>query len=127
MPDAFLHERSDFKARVETAAESEKIDDPALVEKDCWIMPTVFGLKPPATHDGLQTRAGGSGPKRLVGGCNNRKDYDLRMVTDPMYRAEEFIQLFNQVETFLSLVVGPKKYLAFAQHRSEDSCATGLH
>ena len=45
MPDAFLHERSDFKARVETAAESEKIDDPALVEKDCWIMPTVFGLK----------------------------------------------------------------------------------
>jgi hypothetical protein len=49
MPDAFLHERSDFKARVETAAESEKIDDPALVEKDCWIMPTVFGLKPPAT------------------------------------------------------------------------------
>ena len=84
MPDAFLHERSDFKARVETAAESEKIDDPALVEKDCWIMPTVFGLKPPATHDGLQTRAGGSGPKRLVGGCNNRKDYDLRMVTDPL-------------------------------------------
>ena len=36
--DAFLHERSDFKALVETVADSEKINDPALVEKDYWIM-----------------------------------------------------------------------------------------
>jgi hypothetical protein len=27
-PDSFLHERSDFKALVETVAESEKINDP---------------------------------------------------------------------------------------------------
>jgi Nucleotidyl transferase AbiEii toxin, Type IV TA system len=45
MPDALLHERSDFKALVETVAESEKINDPALVEKDYWIMHAVFGLK----------------------------------------------------------------------------------
>src|SRR5580700_10571328 len=45
MPDAFLHERSDFKALVETVADSEKINDPALVEKDYWIMHAVFGLK----------------------------------------------------------------------------------
>jgi len=45
MPDAFLHERSDFKALVETVAESEKINDPALVEKDYWIMHAIFGLK----------------------------------------------------------------------------------
>jgi hypothetical protein len=32
-PDSFLHERSDFKALVETVADSEKINDPALVEK----------------------------------------------------------------------------------------------
>ncbi|MFZ0760979.1 MAG: hypothetical protein WAM69_13610 [Candidatus Sulfotelmatobacter sp.] len=44
-PDSFLHERSDFKALVETVAESEKINDPALVEKDYWIMHAVFGLK----------------------------------------------------------------------------------
>ncbi len=44
-PNAFLHERSDFKALVETVAESEKINDPALVEKDYWIMHAVFGLK----------------------------------------------------------------------------------
>jgi hypothetical protein len=44
-PDAFLHERSDFKALVETVADSEKINDPALVEKDYWIMHAVFGLK----------------------------------------------------------------------------------
>jgi len=44
-PDAFLHERSDFKALVETVADAEKINDPALVEKDYWIMHAVFGLK----------------------------------------------------------------------------------
>jgi nucleotidyltransferase AbiEii toxin of type IV toxin-antitoxin system len=45
MPDSFLHERSDFKALVESVADSEKINDQALVEKDYWIMHAVFGLK----------------------------------------------------------------------------------
>ena len=45
MPDSFLHERSDFKALVETVADSENINDPALVEKDYWIMHAVYGLK----------------------------------------------------------------------------------
>src|SRR6202453_1891604 len=45
MPDSFLHERRDFKALVEAVAESEKINDSALVEKDYWIMHAVFGLK----------------------------------------------------------------------------------
>jgi hypothetical protein len=45
MPDSFLHERSDFKALVATVADSEKINDPALVEKDYWIIHAVFGLK----------------------------------------------------------------------------------
>ena len=45
MPDSFLHERSDFKALVATVADSEKIDDPALIEKDYWIMHAVYGLK----------------------------------------------------------------------------------
>ena len=44
-PDNFLHNRGDFKALVETVADSEKINDPALVEKDYWIMHAVFGLK----------------------------------------------------------------------------------
>jgi hypothetical protein len=43
--DSFLHERNDFNALVETVADSEKINDPALVEKDYWIMHAVFGLK----------------------------------------------------------------------------------
>jgi hypothetical protein len=43
--EPFLHDRDDFKPLVETVAESEKINDPALVEKDYWIMHTVFGLK----------------------------------------------------------------------------------
>jgi hypothetical protein len=37
------------------------------------------------------------------------------MVTDPVDRAEEFIQLFNRVESFLSLLVGPKNYPPFVQ------------
>jgi hypothetical protein len=45
MPDSFLHERSDFKALVATVADSEKINDPALVEKDYWIMHAIYGLK----------------------------------------------------------------------------------
>jgi hypothetical protein len=56
MPDSFLHERRDFKALVETVAESEKINDPALVEKDYWIMHAVFGLK----QLGLRFRPGSS-------------------------------------------------------------------
>lgn len=36
-------------------------------------------------------------------------------MTDPVDRAEEFIQLFNQIESFLSLQVGPKKPLPFVQ------------
>src|SRR6185312_10235899 len=44
-PESFLHDRSDFKALVRTVAQSEKINDPALVEKDYWIMHAVFGLK----------------------------------------------------------------------------------
>lgn len=43
--EPFLHEGKDFKAFVETVADSERINDPALVEKDYWIMHTVFGLK----------------------------------------------------------------------------------
>jgi predicted nucleotidyltransferase component of viral defense system len=43
--EPFLHQREDFKALIETVADSEKINDPALVEKDYWITHTVFGLK----------------------------------------------------------------------------------
>jgi len=34
-----------IQALVTTVADSEKINDPALVEKDYWIMHAVFGLK----------------------------------------------------------------------------------
>ncbi len=41
----YLHERKDFQALLETVAQNEKINDPALVEKDYWIMHSLFGLK----------------------------------------------------------------------------------
>jgi hypothetical protein len=43
--ETFLHERDDFKALVETVADKQRIRDPALVEKDYWIMHALFGLK----------------------------------------------------------------------------------
>ena len=42
---SFLHERDDFKALVETVADNEKINDPALLEKDYWIMHCLYGLQ----------------------------------------------------------------------------------
>lgn len=45
MADQFLHERKDFQALLETVAQNEQIDDPALVEKDYWIMHTLYGLR----------------------------------------------------------------------------------
>lgn len=43
--ESFLHETRDFKPLIETVAETEKINDPAVVEKDYWIMHCLFGLK----------------------------------------------------------------------------------
>ena len=44
-PESFLHERNDFKELIQAVAQSEQINDPALVEKDYWIMHALFGLK----------------------------------------------------------------------------------
>jgi hypothetical protein len=53
-PDSFLHERSDFEALGATVADTEKINDPALVEKDYWIMHAIFGLKQLACSPHMQ-------------------------------------------------------------------------
>jgi len=45
MSDLFLHDRKDFQPLLQTVAKNEKIDDPALVEKDYWIMHSLYGLK----------------------------------------------------------------------------------
>jgi hypothetical protein len=39
------------------------------------------------------------------------------MMTDPVDRTDEFIQLFNRVEHFLSLLVRPEKTMGFAVGR----------
>jgi hypothetical protein len=41
----FLHERDDFQPLIETVAQAQGMDDPALVEKDYWIMQALYGLK----------------------------------------------------------------------------------
>jgi hypothetical protein len=86
-PESFLHERHDFKALVATVADSEKINDPALVEKDYWIMHTVFGLK----QIGLTFE--------LKGGTSLSKGFDIiqRFSEDIDIRIESFDGL--QVDT----------------------------
>jgi Nucleotidyl transferase AbiEii toxin, Type IV TA system len=44
-PDNFLHHHPDFADLIRIVAEHEAIDDPALVEKDYWIMHCLHGLQ----------------------------------------------------------------------------------
>jgi hypothetical protein len=45
MPKGFLHDRDDFHELLDTVALEQRINDPALVEKDYWIMHALYGLK----------------------------------------------------------------------------------
>jgi predicted nucleotidyltransferase component of viral defense system len=45
MPESFLHDRIDFRELIDTVALEQRINDPALVEKDYWIMHALYGLK----------------------------------------------------------------------------------
>jgi hypothetical protein len=45
MPESFLHDRKDFREILDTVAFEQRINDPALVEKDYWIMHCLYGLK----------------------------------------------------------------------------------
>lgn len=41
----FLHDRADFKDLIEITANEMSIKDPALVEKDYWLMHVLWGLQ----------------------------------------------------------------------------------
>ena len=58
MPNSFLHERSDFKALVATVSDSEKINDPALVEKDSPLRPPPGARRLAAARTGVSDCAG---------------------------------------------------------------------
>ena len=45
MPKTLLHDRDDFRELIDTVSLDQRIHDPALVEKDYWIMHALFGLK----------------------------------------------------------------------------------
>jgi predicted nucleotidyltransferase component of viral defense system len=45
MPNSYLHDRNDFRELIDTVALAQRINDPALVEKDYWIMHVLWGLK----------------------------------------------------------------------------------
>ena len=41
----YLHEHKNFRELIEITAKEEGINDPALVEKDYWIMHSLWGLQ----------------------------------------------------------------------------------
>lgn len=65
MPLKFLHEHQDFKTLIDLTARELKIEEPSLVEKDYWIMHSLYGLK----SVGLEFA--------LKGGTSLSKGYDV--------------------------------------------------
>ena len=45
MAKQFLHERDDFKPLIDAVAQDQRINTPALVEKDYWLMHCLYGLQ----------------------------------------------------------------------------------
>lgn len=45
LPKSFLHHHPEFPELIRIVAQQESIDDPALVEKDYWIMHCLYGLQ----------------------------------------------------------------------------------
>ncbi len=45
MSDPFLHDLPDFKNLLEITARANDIDEPSLIEKDYWIMHSLYGLQ----------------------------------------------------------------------------------
>jgi len=45
MPPRYLHQHDEFKDLIRITARDHKINEPALVEKDYWIMHVLYGLK----------------------------------------------------------------------------------
>ncbi len=77
MPEEFLHDRKDFSALVDTVATNEKINDPALVEKDYWIMHSLYGLK--ALGLSFELKGGTSLSKRFDVIQRFSEDIDIRI------------------------------------------------
>jgi Nucleotidyl transferase AbiEii toxin, Type IV TA system len=76
-PKSFLCQSDDLEALVEPVADSEKINDPALVEKDYWIMHAALGLK----HVGLTFELKGGTSRSKGFGVIHRfsKQIDVRI------------------------------------------------
>jgi len=81
LPD-FLHQRHNFKDLIRIVADEMKID-PALVEKDYWIMQSLYGLQ----EIGLQFQLkGGTSLSKGYGFIDRfSEDIDIRIEPDPVH------------------------------------------
>jgi hypothetical protein len=75
----FLHQRSDFKDLIEITARSVNINDPALVEKDYWLMHVLWGLRQLSLPFHLK---GGTSLSKGYG-CIHRFSEDIDLKIEP--------------------------------------------
>jgi hypothetical protein len=75
----FLHERDDFKDLIEITSMSMSIQDPALVEKDYWLMHVLWGLHQQKMNFHLK---GGTSLSKGYG-CINRFSEDIDLKIEP--------------------------------------------
>ena len=79
MNTKFLHELLDFKDLIEITATAESIKDPALVEKDYWLMHVLWGLQQQKMNFHLK---GGTSLSKGYG-CIHRFSEDIDLKIEP--------------------------------------------
>ncbi len=75
----YLHERSDFKDLIEITSRSLNIRDPALVEKDYWLMHVLWGLQ----QQGLRFQLKGGTSLSKGYDCIHRFSEDIDIMIEP--------------------------------------------
>jgi hypothetical protein len=86
MSAQFLHELADFKDLIEIVAKSENIKDPALVEKDYWLMHVLSGLQ--QLQFKFHLKGGTSLSKGY--GCIHRFSEDIDLKIEPDEKQTRF-------------------------------------
>lgn len=82
----FLHDDKEFKDLIEITAQAENIQDPALVEKDYWLMHVLWGLKSRGFEFHLK---GGTSLSKGIK-CIHRFSEDIDIKIEPDEKATGF-------------------------------------
>jgi predicted nucleotidyltransferase component of viral defense system len=104
----FLHESEHFKDLIDITAGAMSIKDPALVEKDYWIMHVLWGLQ--NLNLNFHLKGGTSLSKGY--GCIHRFSEDIDLKIEPNY---DLYQLIDRAD--VQEFIGTPEYEAFKIER----------